>query len=201
MAPATVGGVRRVRHHDSRSRRPRPPRRRPRCRLPRRGCRGRRLQEHDPEPLLLQAAPAGPAAQGEHIGAGVQRRQVRRRHPAQAGGRVHRSRWMRRSSRGRSRPVPAMATTSCGWRPDPASRAAASTSVSMPLRGTRRLTLSTSGPIAGNPRRARVLARSIAGEGHEASRVHPRRDPDDRGEADGCRRPGGLPRRDRRRRR
>ena len=41
------------------------------------------LEEHDPEPLLLQAAPAGPAAQGEHVGAGVQAGQVRRRDPAE----------------------------------------------------------------------------------------------------------------------
>ncbi len=43
-----------------------------------RGDAGRgRLEEDDPEPLLLEPAPAGPAAQREHVGAGVQARQVR----------------------------------------------------------------------------------------------------------------------------
>ena len=69
------------------------------------------------------------------------------------------------SSRGRSRPVPAMTTVSCGCRPEPTSRAAASMRVSIPLRGTSRLTLSTSGPAAGRPSRARVLARSIGASG------------------------------------
>ena len=87
--------------------------------------------------------------QREHVGAGVQARQVRRRAPGRAGGPAHRSRGSGRSRRGRSRPLPAMATVSCGCRPDRASRAAASMSVSMPLRGTSRLTLSTSGPGAG----------------------------------------------------
>ena len=38
----------------------------------------------------------------------------------------------------------------------------------MPLRGTSRLTLSTSGPAAGSPSRARVLARSIGSQRDEA---------------------------------
>ena len=130
----------------------------------RRDARGGRLEEHDPESLLLEAAPAGPAAQGEHVGAGVQagRSGDGTRPSSRTGAPVL---WMSRSRRGRSRPVPAMATVSCGCRPDRARRAAASMSVSMPLRGTSRLTLSTRGPPPGRPRRARVLARSIAGQG------------------------------------
>ncbi len=50
-------------------------------------------------------------------------------------------------------------------RPDADSRAAASISVSMPLRGTSRLTLSTRGPVVGRPSRARVLARSMGASG------------------------------------
>ena len=42
-----------------------------------RGIAGRgRLEEYDPESLLLQAPPTGPAAQREHVSAGVQAGQV-----------------------------------------------------------------------------------------------------------------------------
>jgi hypothetical protein len=58
------------------------------------------LDEHDPEPLLLEAAPARAAAHGEHVGAPVEKRQVGvghapeevdggaggRRQPGEAGG-------------------------------------------------------------------------------------------------------------------
>jgi hypothetical protein len=72
---------------------------------------------------------------------------------------------MSRSRRARSRPAPAMATVRSGWRPEFLRRAAASMRTSMPLRGTRRLTLTMRGPDRARPRRVRALAFSIDASG------------------------------------
>ena len=53
------------------------------------------------------------------------------------------------------------------------SRTAASMSTSMPLRGTSRLTLTTSGPSGGRPRSARADLRSSAESGRNRSRSTP----------------------------
>ena len=45
--------------------------------------RRRRLQEHDPEPLLLEAQPPVPAQHGEHVGRAHQAGQVLVGHPAE----------------------------------------------------------------------------------------------------------------------
>ena len=93
------------------------------------------------------------------------------------------------SSRARSRPPPAIATT--GRDAAGASLAAASISVSIPLRGTSRLTLSTSGPSpAGRGGPGSRLAR---GRPRAKPRVHPRRDADDRRKSS-VRRAGPPPR-------
>ncbi len=68
-------------------------------------------------------------------------------------------------------PSPPMATTRSGW--SGARRAAASISTSMPLRGTRRLTLTTTRASPGRSNRARALARASASSGTKRSTSTP----------------------------
>ena len=174
MAAATCAPGRRGRPtHRARSRRPRPPRPPRRCR-PRPTAPRRR-----PPPGTRCRSPPAP---GPPSGSGSTWRTRRRSRTASgrsASGTRPSSRTgapdrrTSRSSRMRSRPVPAMATVRSGW--PGASRAAASIRVSIPLRGTRRLTLTTSRPPAGRPRRARAAARSMAASGRNRVGVDARR--------------------------
>ena len=115
-------------------------------RHPRRG----RLEEDDAEPLLLESEPPVAASHDEHVRRTDQARQVVIGHRAeQAGGRAGLGHPGRKPIR-----VPAAAgdghgeigeRSAAGGRPRPST-------TSMPLRGTRRLTLTTRGPPTGKPK-------------------------------------------------
>ena len=156
----------------------------------RRHAAGRRFQKHDAEALLLQAGPAGPAAHGEEVGAAVQQRQVPFGDVAEQ--------TYRRPGPPDQLVEPEAIPTGAGdghrqvgvVRP---SLAAARMRVSIPLRGTSRLTLTTSWPPAGKaemgPGRRLVDGR----QGPEPVGVHPGRDLDHRREtAVVADRPAGL---------
>ena len=155
------------------------------------------LEEDDPEALLLEPEPTG---------SGTAWRRRRRPRPAGAGPRRTRRRagGPARPTRPPGRPAARRPGPDRRWPPSGrgtggASRAAASIRTSMPLRGTRRLTLTTSGPWAGRPRSARAR-RPVGGvERGEPSRSTPGRDLDHRRHAPPPERPAGLGRRDSRR--
>ena len=139
---------------------------------------GRGLEEHDAEALLLEAAPPVAAAHGEHVGAAVERGQVVVGHPAEEVAPAPVPSAARRRGGARVAAAPAMATPS--RRPVRASRSAASISTSKPLRGTSRLTPTTSGDVGGQAeaRAGRRPARRRRGD--EAVDVDAGRDDDAR---------------------
>ena len=140
---------------------PRAPSRRAAPPRPPRRCRRRPGARRRPRPRGTRCRT--PPARGRPTGCG--RAWRRRRRSRRSAGR---SSWLTRptirtgapvdstsrSRRRRSRPPPPMATVRSGWRAR--SAAAALMRTSMPLRGTSRLRLTTSGPSAGRPKCARA---------------------------------------------